>query len=415
MDIKLSITADAPLSFSERKPGGVFQQSLPYVPGSALRGALAAHLLGGPWATHKAHHYDPGCAFCRVFLGPEAAIFTHALPARDSEDEVQVLPATAVSCKRTRGFRPGGHGVFDTLIERLCLETLAPAGLVYNPVCPVCQSRVEAFRGFYVRHSHGEHATHYHTRTVDQRLLTRVAINRPRMVAEEGLLFSPYVISEMVEQDRHGSQEEPHYQPTVFVGNIWGLPKDFDAQWFERLKGIGASASRGLGHVRVQAGTLGTADHDGPSVQERATALDEAIATVWGYVQRFAGNDRAKDGFYFTLSLRSDAVLHTPAGLPTMIYDAPMLAAVTGIKATLVRSYASYGYGGGWNSAWGMPKPSQVLARAGSVYVFWTDGLTPADYDALAKLEWQGIGELTPEGYGQVRVSDVFHLKRRGT
>ncbi len=96
-----------------------------------------------------------------------------------------------------------------------------------------------------------------------------------------------------------------------------------------------------------------------------------------------------------------------------MIFDADMLAKATEIKAKLVRSYAAYGYGGGWQSAWGLPKPSQMLTRAGSVYVFRADGLTQADYKALAKLEVQGIGELTSEGYGQVRVSDAFHIQRR--
>jgi CRISPR-associated protein Csx10 len=413
MDIRLIIRADGPLSFSERKPGGIFQHSLPYVPGSALRGALAARLLDGPYAVHRTHQFHEDCDFCRVFLGPEAAIFTNAYPARDPRDEVQVLPASAVSCKRASGFRSAGHGVFDTLVDRLCWEALEPAGLAYNPICPVCQNRVEAFGGFYVCHRHGDQPVHHHKRNVDQRLLTRVAINRRRMVAEEGLLFSPYVISEMVEQDKHSSDDKRRYQPTIFVGYVWGLPKDFDSDQLEQVKAVGGRSSRGLGHVNIRADKLDATGDGSAALQERVTALDKMLTEAWQYYQRLGGNGQVKKGLYFTLTLRSDAVLRTLDGLPTMIFGADMLAKATGGQAELVRSYASYAYGGGWQSAWGLPKPSQVLARAGTVYVFRADRLTQADYQALAELEVRGIGELTPEGYGQVRVSDAFHLKRR--
>jgi CRISPR-associated protein Csx10 len=135
---------------------------------------------------------------------------------------------------------------------------------------------------------------------------------------------------------------------------------------------------------------------------------------VWQQYQRLGGKGNGKEGRYFTLTLRSDAVLRTIEGLPTMVFDEKMLKQATGIEAELVRSYASYGYSGGWQSAWGLPKPAQVLSRCGSVYVYRAkSGLAPADYQALAELERRGIGELTPEGYGQVRVADAFHLKRR--
>ena len=76
-----------------------------------------------------------------------------------------------------------------------------------------------------------------------------------------------------------------------------------------------------------------------------------------------------------------------------MVFDAEMLRGATRIEAKLMRSYASYSYSGGWQSAWGLPKPAQVLTRAGSEYVFRVeDGLTPADYQALAELELRSVG-----------------------
>jgi CRISPR-associated protein Csx10 len=437
MDFKLTLTAESPLSFSQSKPGGIFQRSLPYIPGSALRGTLAGQLLAGACADHRAHHFDPDCDFCRIFLGPEAAVFTNAYPVKlkgRAEGEppvadgmVEVLPATAVSCKQKGGFQPlnfhalredvkadPSHGVFDTLIDRLCWETLQPAGLVYSPTCPVCGGRVKVFGGFYVRHAHDGHAEHYHMREVDQRLLTRVAINRRRMVAEEGLLFSPYVISEVIEGDQHTSKVAPGYQPTTFVGHVWGLPERWGDD-LARVTAVGGRASRGLGYVHVQAQELEAGRDPVAALQKRVAALNEAIKQAWEDYQKLGGNDQQTGGTYFTLTLRADAVLRTREGLPTMVFDAAMLEQATGMQAQLVRSYASYHYGGGWHSAWHLPKPAQVLTRAGSVYVFSKQGLTLDEYGALAELERRGIGELTPEGYGQVRVADAFHLKRRGS
>lgn len=411
MDLKLIITADSPLSFSERKPGGLFQHSLAYVPGSALRGALAASLLEDTLAAHQNHRFDPDCVFCRLFLSQEAAVFTHAYPVRDSGETVELLPATAVSCKQEDGFRPAGHGVFDTLIDRLCWEALEPAGLVYHPTCPACGGRVEVCGGFYVRHQHDGHQIHYHKREIDQRLLTRVAINRRRMVAEEGLLFSPYVVSEVVERDKHTRNEKPAYQPTTFLSQVWGLPNnDSVPAWLEGVTAIGGRSSRGLGHVTIQVEPA--VRSKAQKIEERTRGLNQDIEQAWEYYQRLGGNNRVKEGTVFTLTLRSDAVFRTPQGLPTIVFDEKMLAAATVIQAQLIRSFASYGYGGGWQSAWGLPKPAEVLAYAGSVYVFETD---QPDFQALANLEVQGIGERTLEGYGQVRVSDAFHRKRRET
>ena len=425
--IKVTIKAEGPLLFSERKPGGIFQQSLPYVPGSVLRGALAALELGGQ--KHELPHEGEDCQFCQLFLNDGAAVFTNAYPVRDSTDEVQVLPATAVSCKNNSGFLPpmsvsgkkdkdSPHGVFDTLIERFCWEMLQPSAFVYSPNCPVCRGRVEAYKGFYVRHNHGDYGAHYHKRDVDQRLLTRVAINRRRMVAEDGLLYSPFVISQTIELDKRerdkkaGENEEPTHTQTRFVGHVWGLPQDYTDK-LKTIATLGGSSSRGLGHVTIEAEIVPENGQHWQTIRERVEVLDAEIGEVWKLFRKSGGRDIAKEGIYFTIGLWADAVLHTRDGLPTMVFDAEMLKDATGIAATLVRSYASYGYSGGWQSAWGLPKPAEVLARCGSVYVFRAEELTEADYRALAALEIAGIGARTTEGYGQVRVSDAFHLKRR--
>jgi CRISPR-associated protein Csx10 len=269
-----------------------------------------------------------------------------------------------------------------------------------------------------VRHGHDSQAVHYHKRDVDQRLLTRVAINRRRMVAEDGLLYSPYVISQAVERDRHDKDKTSEYVQACFVSHVWRLPDTFDKGLLKRIQTVGGSTSRGLGHVSIEIETPEGDVGDPEAVQRRVEALDADIKATMAQFRKWTGKAESGEdvceGTYFVVGLWSDAVLRTVQGLPTMVFDAEMLEAATGIKAALVRSYASYGYGGGWQSAWGLPKPAEVLARSGAVYLFCAEELADADYRSLANLEITGVGEQTAEGYGQVRISDEFHLKRRG-
>jgi CRISPR-associated protein Csx10 len=43
--IKLTITAEAPLAIGQRKPGGSVSEAMDYIPGAAIRGAIAAKIL----------------------------------------------------------------------------------------------------------------------------------------------------------------------------------------------------------------------------------------------------------------------------------------------------------------------------------------------------------------------------------
>ena len=68
---------------------------------------------------------------------------------------------------------------------------------MYQPNCPCCSGRVETQGGFY------EHVeTSYERRTLNTRLLTRVAINRQRKVAEDELLYHLSAVDPRTEKGR---------------------------------------------------------------------------------------------------------------------------------------------------------------------------------------------------------------------
>jgi CRISPR-associated protein Csx10 len=430
---RLTITAHSPLSFSHRLPGGIFQESLPYVPGTALRGAAAKLLLSGAMASHQTeehHTLSETCDFCRLFLSDEAAIFTNAYPVTKAGQIPYILPATAVSCKSKPGFGVAGentHGVFDTLIDQLCWAIFRPAGLLYAPNCPCCRERVEGFSGVFSR-TNG----FYHRHTISQRLLTRVGINRRRAVAEPGFLYSPWVLEEV---NRHEDKkyhpiscfdqntdtppqvsrhEDKKYHPTCFVGHLRRAEASLK-QAADDLTAIGGRNSTGLGQIKVVVEP--ETPEEWTAVEERTAQFNTAIHEVGAVYQTLGGAGELGGGDYFALTLQSDAILRRLDGLPTMVLEADLLRrAANGALATasLVRSYATYDYIGGWHGAWQMPKPAEICTRRGSVFLFHApDGLTDADYQALAGLQQTGVGERREEGFGQVRVCDEFHQVRR--
>jgi CRISPR-associated protein Csx10 len=396
--LKLTIAALSPLAFSERRPGGQFRASMPYVPGAVLRGALAQQLLNAGEST--------GSDFQRLFIRADAPMFRNAFPAIRSDSggthiASRPLPATAFSCKAEGGFRTEGkHGVYDSLIDRLCCEELG-VKVVYLPQCHHKDhkgkgERVESYPHLFA----GDR-----TVSVPLQLMTRVAINRRRRVADEGLLYSPMVISEAA-ADR---------TQTVFQGDIVISQEDRELvkKRLAELTHIGSGAARGFGHVAVK---VEDALDDG--VAGRISAFNETIKERWALWSKLRGRspERAPDnGTFFAILLLSDAILRADGWTPTVRLEPEMLGPA-GDGATLVRCYATADYRGGWNTAWGLPKDTELVAQMGSVYVYHSPRRSEDTgwLAALTELEEQGIGERRVEGFGQVRVCEEFHQVIQG-
>lgn len=401
IQLNITITALSPLCFSERRPGGQFRFSLDYVPGAVLRGAAAAIML------RAGNEHDPG--FQRLFgVGqPPVALFRCAYPG------AYVLPHTALSCKDTPGFAgqtetAHGHGVFDTLIDRLCFEQLQPPGLLYPMHCPQpdCDpGRVEAFTGFY-----NVEGRQYHSRSVPQRLLTRVGLNRQRMAAEDALLYAPMVLSEAWWRDN--TIERARFQGTVWVEDALAQPL---AETLHQVKHLGSGSARGLGQVQVECAPE-TASSDQTAriqaVRQRVAHLNSALHEQWERVRGLCDGEPQSCPQVFTVNLRADAILKEHGWLPTTALTPQMLRDATGVadlSLRLLRAYTSYDYRGGWNTGQRLPKDTELVTRLGSVFVFQTDDITRW-HGPLADLEVSGLGERTAEGFGEVCICDAFHV-----
>lgn len=389
MPAKVLITARSPLTFAPRKPGEQFTPSLGYVPGSVLWGAVGFQLNAMPGARYE-----------------------NALPAREGDAWVRVIPESALSCKNPacRGFRAEGserHGVFDTLIDRVSWEELDPAALAYNPHCPACGGRATAYSGFYAMGQDGK----WHRRSVQHRMLTRVAIDRRRSTSAETLLYSPIVISEMT-MYRDGNEMTP--EPTRFLGWVHGLANGPErADDLAAIHAIGGRTSSGLGQVQVE--VQPTESEGSGDLAQRLSSFNQYFTERWRVMQALKPQQQPGwspgDWRLFTVGLQSDAILLEAGWQPTTIFSAEQLAQHTGLEATFLRAQVSSTVVGGWNVRWNQPKPTSLAARAGGIFVFRTQASSEKIVAALSKLEAEGIGHRREEGFGAVRCCDEFHVR----
>jgi CRISPR-associated protein Csx10 len=410
--LDITITAKAPLALGDRKPTGRSSQAHAFIPGGLIRGALAERILAekhGLAAVRESHGQcrdDTGsaaeCDFCDLFLRDKTSgIFHNAYPLSEN-GECGVLPATARCCK-TYG---SDHDLFDMLIDRLCIEELG-LRIPYAPTCPHCGERTESKSGLYSVSGPAGARKYLSSSEVPHRLLTRVGINRRRMTAEDELLYSFLVVP-----------EGQTFQASVDVPS--NLAADLKTLLIG-VKHIGAGATRGLGAVEIR-----PSEHRAwrPDIYTRLQHFNAAYRERREQFQRLTGSTtRATSNvdeawLYFTLGLRSEAILLDESGWqPTMVVSARALQSESECQAPLelVRSYASYGYRGGWNAAKGSLKDIDVVSSPGSTFVYRTPASSAADWTAaLGDIERRGIGRRREEGFGHVSVCDEFHLAFRG-
>lgn len=404
--IELHIKVLSPLAVGRQKPGSSISEVEDYIPGTVIRGAIAAQILRESGQS-TADLATQGEDFQALFLGEQPAIFQHGYPAtfttqRSTQivpdtERVACIPATALTTKKDEGFKPEGAGVFDTLIDRFCAECY---GYPYDP-CTLKGERVDTFSGLYCQVN-----KRYYTLSNGKRLLTRVGINRRRATAEEDILYSIEVLNETKPTRDH---------PMVYQSAIWvndeALAQTLQQYIRDRSTAfrLGGSTSRGLGAVEITAKPpVQVISH----LQPRVKQFNAALKQRWQQWQVFRqpSTDAISDRTFFTLGLQADAILSEHWQRTTVISIA-MLQQMTGIQddsLQLHAAYSSYTHRSGWNAAWGLMKDVELVTNKGSTYLFSTAN-PDTWWTVLARLELEGVGDRTCEGFGQIRVCDEFH------
>ncbi len=379
--LTFQIEAQSPLVFPERKPGVQFNASLPYVPGAVIYGALGQQF--GPQGFNAALFRELRCA--------------NAYPTQPDDVWVRPLPATALQPKSAERDLP----LHDALIAQTCWEQQTPTALIYAPADTDGRPLQAVGSRFYTLSNPIAY------REVQQRVLTRVAINRARGTAQESRLYSPLAISEVtyVEQERAQTRFRGRLAvPTTDVATV--------RQALQAITHLGGRQTSGLGAVTISLDAQPAVADDAAIILGRVQALTARFQQQAALYAALGGEPwPITDGSIFTVGLLADAILYEDGWIPTQVFSPQQLFAATGINATLLRAYAATKTVGGWQMLWQRPKPTDVAVAMGSVYVFQTAApLDEAACATLAQLQIDGIGERRSEGYGQVRICDEFHL-----
>ena len=278
--------------------------------------------------------------------------------------------------------------------------------MLYHPNCPNCDDddgRVEAKSGFYTQ-SKGC----YKQKILNTRLLTRVAINRQRKVAADGLLYHLNAIDPLIvkgEKSKNVRLYGSARVPSALVSKVADTLQ-------KQVQRLGGGSSRGLGRVSVKVKKRD--DNDTDSLEQRISKFNRELKNVWETYSRLPNvNIGDFDGGYFSVDLQSGAILEQN-WQSSMVITEQMLQETTGCNAEvkLIRSFANYDYVSGWNAAWKLPKETDLVTQMGSVFVFRATDID-AWIPALQTLESKGIGNRREEGFGQILICDRFHLRTR--
>jgi CRISPR-associated protein Csx10 len=377
---------------------GNTQLSRDYVPGSVVRGAIASAFIGalrreGQQTSDRIQDPD----FCAVF-GPQQPVrfgFLYpcsAGPQQAASFNTFPTPLSAWHCKS------GGrdHGIVDLL--GWWLRRVAHNGRQPQPVCPECKDRLVRYRA-YIQARDSE----LDPVPVRKRLRVRVGLNRQTETAEEQILYVVEAIDPPV--DGH----------LTYVGAVWATEDQRSAiqrmlaksavmdgaAW--RLR-VGTAKGRGLGSCRLQLCLDG-----GGSVQ----SIEERL-------NRFQGLVDDPSHLYAALTLRSPLLVSQPTdGLPATCVELAALARYVnepvprGLEVLHSACALEPEAWGGWQEAWGLPKPLLMpWAPGGVISVRVPSSELRALIRFLEAAERDGLGERTAEGWGEVAVCDPFHLHK---
>ena len=400
-----SVESMSPLHFGVARSLGAGMETLPYIPGTALRGALAAAFLAADDAATP--------SFRLLFEGTR---FNNLYPAGVTATTASVpLPLSSVTCSHLPGFlADGGHGVGGLLLPAEAARLSAEAAIVpggasvatRSPTIDVdallrCRSCPDERRrlpvpgtvpwgGYCAWHDGTPHLAPVHNAAAIERQAAgrdgpQQQVVTVRQTLPSGQQFSGEVIF-------------PDNETAELVTQLLGRQ--------EHQLWVGAGRSRGLGAIRVASSAVSIPSDD---LVQRQHALTKALEER---CQR-TGVPLPDDRWYVTLTLRSAALVPDAFGRWQQSIGADTLMQESGLPAgawQLRQAYVAQLPIEGWNAALGLPKPDAVAIAAGSCWLFRVQGVSVDELSAaLQRLQDNGIGERRPEGYGVIGICDPLH------
>ncbi|KHE92472.1 MAG: hypothetical protein K8F52_08805 [Candidatus Scalindua rubra] len=398
MGYQLKVVLKSPVCIAMKKGVGNMIETIDYIPGNTIRGALAMHYLEehGTWDQEKRIYVLPedNDEFNTIF-NSDTMCFHNAYI-----DGKKVVPLTASSCKYQSGFEEANniedfHGVRDTLVELVKYELTGGFDKDDKDKfdrCGRCPAPMDRFRGYYGKKS--PTASMYETGAVERRFIARSALNDTFEAAAAGKLYTIEVIDER----------------QTFIAELnKALFDKLKPLFDEKIIRIGRAKSRGFGEVLIRVEK---------TIEDNEHSLSHFFESFNGKMYKFIG-----DKSFFSVTLLSDVILLddilrfkstiTINNLVNTVQDITPEGMAVLNKFKLLRGILSTRIVSEWDHALKLPREDSLSIAKGSVFVFMSEGLSDSEKEllvtVLGKIENTGIGEQRNKGYGRIRFCDEFH------
>ena len=390
-------------------------QGADWLPGSSLRGAMAAKFLretGTP--DHEAF---------RLLFAVNPVRFPNLLPTdEEGTSPSLVLPLTSVSCKRHPGFKTSAenaHGVSDSLAAKLAERTFP--GTFQRRPCAVCQNDKKPYSGFW--NGSPENPAEFKPSMFFQR---HTGIDRSTGTIAAKIFFATQAMADYrlksfreqrnasatrerdrVRLEQNENSDAERFCKQYLAGEISLTVKQYEAlaPLLEGTLFAGAECTRGKGELSVD--LVSDSEPSAPDVETWNDGFKGKLETL---VPEDVAPERKRsllEGRYFSIGLASDAILVDRFLRPAsdIHLDFPHVEYVMKVaRHKTVR---------GWNAAWGLPKHDDSAVAMGSVYLFKHLGKeSDALVEYLRDLTAKGIGLRKEEGFGKISICDPFHIVR---
>ncbi len=371
--ILLIVRLDEPLILSQKSEAGNEFETVEYIPGAALRGALA-NLIAERYDFSQSN----GMAyqtFVELFFHERVRYSTLYPSYRPGSHSERLYPAIPVpggllSCEIHPGYADQNtslpHGVMD-FTHRIALDD-------YEPKCPQCngQSDLKPLNGFVGLQPTPRIVKVTHIQEMHVRLA-----NETRRAAK-GQLYSFDALA----------------PGQYFVGELWCAD---EAAW-DDLRALSGLPEKGAIPLH-----LGKANRRGYG---KVTLWVEKHTGAHPWYQLPLAQRLDLDG-ELTLSLLTDTIAVDAWGRCRAGFDAAWLKNLLGVKVELRRSFCSTRPVDAFNNQTGLPRWRDVALCAGSAVGFIiAEPLTPEQRQAVQEkiddLEQHGLGLRRNEGFGQV-------------
>jgi len=353
-------------------------ENLPFLPGSSLRGALAAQFLrnGGNSGQEE---------FRQLFI-EDPLYFPNLLPAGRNKTIPKILPLTSVSCKREAGFlAQNKHGVVDLLAsnlkERMFEQTTD------DKICEKCRQDMKSIGGFW----NGDTTSpeHFRPSMLYQR---HTGIDRVTGTVAESVFFIRQSLADYFRDSETGQYKRQWLSGGIYLNN---LQRSLLEPLLETPVFAGADRTSGMGELQL-------------SVDEASELAPTFDIGKWDshFKKKLAdlGVGDLPQGKYFSINLESDAIL-----VDQFLRPAPQLELdLEGVQ--LVAQFTKAKTIRGWQSSWGLPKHDDIGFTMGTVFLFRYSGSSQQSLNQYlgAKLI-SGIGLRREEGFGKISICNPVH------